>query len=343
MNNNISELIIKKGKKNFTKCGKELFLNLEACPEYETEINSLSQSDAIGSGESGSVYAYCMSGDCSYVVKIQEYTTKKNKQYFKTEILALCDLQKTNIVPKLYTYFTFKNQSYVITEKIQSDIDDAFKLIFLYSIPNLYKKKYDDIEDKSDKLHYYFQLCKMPLTKNIRINIGLFLIEKIICKINALKKKNWIHVDPHIMNIRFDIKFNVVLIDFGDSIKKGDLITFENSNFCEYLCNSTYAELYDDDDGTPKYDTLDSTKSKCYYKKIIKKEILKLKENIYFTLADYYQKSILLESFLGEFMEDFLEEEERKKYFEKYYTIIKNSDKKLENFTVKLADYIFKK
>ena len=182
----------------------------------------------------------------------------------------------------------------------------------------------------------------MPQTQNIRINIGLFLIEKIICKINALKKKNWIHVDPHIMNICFDIKFNVVLIDFGNSIKKGDLITFENSIFCEYLCNSTYAELYEDD-GTPKYDTLDSTKSVCYYKKIIKKEILKLKENIYFTLADYYQMYILLESFLGEFMENFLEEEERKKYFEKYYTIMENSDKRLANFTVKLADNIFKK
>ena len=182
----------------------------------------------------------------------------------------------------------------------------------------------------------------MPQSKNTRINIGLFLIEKIIYKINALKEKNWIHVDPHIMNIRFDSKFNVVLIDFGNSIKKGDLITFENSIFFEYLCNSTYAELYDDD-GTPKYDTLDSTKSECYYKKIIKKKILKLKENTYFTLANYYQKSILLESFLGEFMENFLGEEDRKKYFEKYYTIMENSDKKLEKFTVKLADYIFKK
>ena len=343
MSNNISEFIIKKGKKNFTKCGRELFLNLEACPEYETEINSLSQSDSIGSGESGSVYAYCISGDCSYVVKIQQYKTNRQKQYFKTEILALCDLQKTNIVPKLYTYFTFKDQSYVITEKIEYSLDDAFRLLYLNSIPNIYKKKYYDIDDRSDKADYYYQLYKMQEFKNIRKNICLKLINKIKYKINALKIKNWIHVDPHIMNICFDNNFNVVLIDFGNSIKKGDLITFKNSIFFEYLCDSTVSELYEyNEDGAPKY-VLDSTKSECYYKKIITNKILNLKQNIYFNLADYYQKSLLFNSFLEEFMEDMLEEEDIKKYFKKYYTIIKNSDKKLKNFIVKLVNDILKK
>jgi len=77
--------------------------------------NIWEKTEYISEGKSGQVYVACVSNDCNYVMKIQ-----KADAVFHNEVIALAELQKTGVVPKIYAAWTCKGKGYIIMEKLKS-------------------------------------------------------------------------------------------------------------------------------------------------------------------------------------------------------------------------------
>ena len=72
------------------------------------------QESYISKGKYGQVYVACDTlGSCDYVLKIQNQTND-----FHTEVIAMHELQKTGVVPKIYAAWTCKGKGYIIMEKL---------------------------------------------------------------------------------------------------------------------------------------------------------------------------------------------------------------------------------
>ena len=70
--------------------------------------------DYLSKGKDGSIFIACETDNCSYVMKIQ-----KADPVFYNEVFALVDLQKTELVPKIYAAWTCDGQGFIIMEKLE--------------------------------------------------------------------------------------------------------------------------------------------------------------------------------------------------------------------------------
>jgi len=72
------------------------------------------KSTLIGKGTVGNAYIACNARNCDYILKIQ----KLNHEFF-TEVSAILELQKYNIVPKIFAAWTCKGKGYFVIEKLK--------------------------------------------------------------------------------------------------------------------------------------------------------------------------------------------------------------------------------
>jgi len=80
-----------------------------------SQIDNWKKLRTLGKGSYGIVYLVLSKYDNrEYALKVQ-----KNNNSFLTEIEALNDLQKTNIVPKIYAAWTCKKQAFIVMEKLK--------------------------------------------------------------------------------------------------------------------------------------------------------------------------------------------------------------------------------
>ena len=107
-------LLSKKKSSNIIPFGPGIPLVFESLAENCEQNKIWKKKTLIGTGTVGKAYVACNAKNCDYVLKIQ----KANHEFF-TEILAIQELKKYNITPKLFAAWTCKGKGYAVIEKLK--------------------------------------------------------------------------------------------------------------------------------------------------------------------------------------------------------------------------------
>lgn len=158
-------------KKSKKKCSENLLTIIarsdisESCIEFINLAKTIDRNqvsdewEQVGQGAAGNVYIN-ITKEYDYVVKIQ-----KADNIFLSEVLALTDLQKfldnggVGVVPKLYAHWTYKDDGYIVIEKLKDsfgmradEMENALKKIAEYGWLHLDISTCNRMNDKQGNL-----------------------------------------------------------------------------------------------------------------------------------------------------------------------------------------------
>jgi serine/threonine protein kinase len=170
----------------------------------QNEAFNLDKKKYISGGAYSEVYDVDVKG-IIYAIKVQNL--KYNKNEFFQEVIALHELQSTQLVVKMFSAWTCEGIGYILMEKLHT-IDSIFNGTEFRIIAN---KLWDDVG-----------------------NI-----------LNVLSDKGWLHLDVHRKNIMATNEGKIVLIDFGLAVKKTEdgNQKYPQNRFSKNFPNITWDQL----------------------------------------------------------------------------------------------------